>query len=92
MTVMASPRSKKCNDRALQIVRAEKLSELRSYKAERKLGSRALRALGRTAELWVATAYCLMLLTLSAIALGLMGAGLAIGFEIGKAIYRWIVG
>lgn len=82
MTAHVFPfRAKRCNDRALQIVRAERLSELRSYKAERKLGSRALRALEVAVRTYIACAWVFALFAFAALTLGL--PAFLIGYAVG---------
>lgn len=81
-------RNKRCDTLALQLVRESVKASLVASKAEKKLWSRALRALGRTVEIWVATGWAFALFAILAVTLGLMSASVAIGFEIGKWIFH----
>ncbi len=89
MTVLAfqTRRAKRCDTRALELLRAEVKSDLLASKNRE---SRALRALVRAAEFWVAAGWLFAFIAICALAVSLMGAAAALGLEIGHAAYQYL--
>lgn len=82
MTAHVFPfRAKRCNDRALRLVRDEVKASLIASKTEKKLGSRALRALEVAVTTYIAFAWAFALFVLVAMTLGL--PAFLIGYVVG---------
>jgi hypothetical protein len=93
MTVLAFPgRTKRCNDRALALVRASIVADLTESKSLKNGESRALRALVEAANWFRAAAYIFMFFVFAAVVFGVCGAALALGVEGGKWIFHWVFG